>query len=235
MQPMVQVEHLTKTFTMHQFKHRQISGCENINFTVNKGEFIGITGKSGAGKSTILKCIYRTYLPTEGHVHYFSEQFGWIDLASANERHMIAIRKHELSYVSQFLSIMPRVTALEFVMESMLELGESASAAKLKASEMLNQFKLPESLWDTFPKTFSGGEKLRLNLARAMVRQSKLLLLDEPTASLDQASKESVKERINELKQRGTTMVGIFHDLDFMQSVVDRTYTLETGMLREAR
>lgn len=233
MSPMLQVENLSKTFTMHQFNHRRISGCSNIDFHVDKGEFIGITGKSGAGKSTILKCMYRTYLPTGGNIRFHSKSFGWIDLASANEQEMIALRKQEIGYVSQFLSIMPRVTALEFVMESMLELGDNETAAKIKARETLSHFRLPEELWDTFPKTFSGGEKLRLNLARAMVRKSSLLLLDEPTASLDQASKESVKERIRELKQRGTTMIGIFHDLDFMESVVDRTYKLEHGLLEE--
>lgn len=234
MQKLLQIDQLQKVFVMHQFNQKKISGCENISFTVNKGEFLGITGKSGAGKSTIIKCIYRTYQPTGGHVHFFSDQYGWIDLAEADDRMMLTIRKKEMGYVSQFLSIMPRVTALEFVMESMLELGIGASEATSRARAMLEHFNLPEALWETYPKTFSGGEKLRLNLARAMVRRTKLLLLDEPTASLDQESKETVKERINELKAGGTTMIGIFHDLDFMESVVDRNYKLESGLLREA-
>lgn len=233
MDEMLRVEQLQKVFTMHQTGQKKIVGCDQISFSVRKGEFLGITGKSGAGKSTILKCLYRTYLPTGGHIFYASQRFGPIDLADADERKIIAIREKEISYVSQFLNIMPRVTALEFVMESLLELGEAESSAKQQAEQMLAHFIIPETLWDTFPRTFSGGEKLRLNLARAMVRQSKLLLLDEPTASLDQASKETVRERINELKQSGTTMIGIFHDLDFMESVVDRNYKLESGLLKE--
>ncbi|MDD9150017.1 MULTISPECIES: phosphonate C-P lyase system protein PhnL [unclassified Sporolactobacillus] len=234
MQEMLRVDRLQKIFAMHQSGRKKIVGCDNISFSVRKGEFLGIAGKSGAGKSTILKCIYRTYLPTGGHIYYPSEQFGTIDLADAEERKIIAIRKKEISYVSQFLDIMPRVTALEFVMESVLALGENEFSAKQKAEEILNYFVIPESLWNTFPRTFSGGEKLRLNLARAMVGQSRLLLLDEPTASLDQASKETVRARINELKRSGTTMIGIFHDLDFMESVVDRNYKLEFGLLKEA-
>lgn len=235
MQKILQVDHLQKIFIMHQFKQKRISGCENISFSVNRGEFLGIIGKSGAGKSTIIKCIDRTYLPTGGHIYYLSDQFGMTDLVNAPDRRILMIRKKEIGYVSQFLSIMPRVTALEFVMEPMLELGREMESAKNRAKEMLEHFKIPETLWDTYPKTFSGGEKLRLNLTRAMVRQTKMLLLDEPTASLDQESKETVKERINELKAGGTTMLGIFHDLDFMESVVDRTYQLESGLLREVQ
>lgn len=232
---LLQVDGLEKIFVMHQFGGKRIIGCHDIRFSVNKGEFLGITGQSGAGKSTIIKCIYRTYLPSSGHIYYVSDRYGRIDLAEASDRAVIMIRKEEIGYVSQFLSIMPRVTALEFVMESLLEMGESEDASRARAREILAHFNLPEELWDTYPKTFSGGEKLRLNLARAMVRQTKMLLLDEPTASLDQASKETVKERIHELKASGTTMVGIFHDIDFMESVVDKVYKLESGLLKEAK
>ncbi|MCO7125259.1 phosphonate C-P lyase system protein PhnL [Sporolactobacillus shoreicorticis] len=233
MTALIQVDQLEKTFLMHQFGEKRITGCRGIGFTAHKGEFLGITGQSGSGKSTIIKCIYRTYLPSSGHIRYQSERFGLLDLADAPDRTMLAIRKEEIGYVSQFLSIMPRMTALEFVMEPLLDMGKNETKARLRARDMLAHFNLREALWDTYPKTFSGGEKLRLNLARAMARQSRLLLLDEPTASLDEASKETVKERINDLKKSGTTMIGIFHDLDFMESVVDRTYKLEHGLLEE--
>ncbi|MCL1632166.1 phosphonate C-P lyase system protein PhnL [Sporolactobacillus sp. CPB3-1] len=233
MDTLLRVDALEKTFLMHQFDEKKITGCRNISFSVNEGEFLGITGPSGSGKSTIIKCIYRTYLPTGGHIYYQSDLYGTVDLASAMDRQMIKLRQTEIGYVSQFLSIMPRTTALEFVAESLLEMGEDEAAARLRAEDMLAHFHLREALWNTYPKTFSGGEKLRLNLARAMVRKTRLLLLDEPTASLDQASKETVKERIHELKMAGTTMIGIFHDLDFMESVVDRTYQLQSGILKE--
>ncbi|SFG71478.1 phosphonate C-P lyase system protein PhnL [Sporolactobacillus nakayamae] len=235
MTALIQVDQLDKTFLMHQFGEKRITGCRDISFTVNKGEFIGITGQSGSGKSTIIKCIYRTYLPTGGLIRYSSDHYGLVNLAEAPDRTILTLRKEEIGYVSQFLSIMPRMTALEFVMESLLEMGENGLTARKRAKEMLAHFNLREELWDTYPKTFSGGEKLRLNLARAMVRRSRLLLLDEPTASLDQASKETVKERIHELKAAGTTLIGIFHDLDFMESVVDRTYKLQDGLMKEAQ
>ncbi|PLR69194.1 MULTISPECIES: phosphonate C-P lyase system protein PhnL [Bacillaceae] len=227
------VENLQKTFNMHQFNEKQIVGCNGISFSLKEGEFIGITGKSGSGKSTVLKSIYRTYTPTGGAIHYRSELFGSIDLAKATEREMIAIRKNEIGYVSQFLNVMPRVTAMEVVEEALMEMGEKSEAAIDQAKSILAHFKLPSSLWDSYPRTFSGGEKLRLNLAQAMVKRPKLLLLDEPTASLDDASKISVKEMILQLKNEGTSMIGIFHDLDFMETVVDREYSLAQGVLKD--
>lgn len=232
MSELLKIENLKKVFTMHQFEGKQIVGCSGINITLHKGEFIGITGKSGAGKSTILKSIYRTYIPTGGHIYYHSDQYGFLDLAQASERQVVQIRKNEIGYVSQFLNVMPRVTALELVSQALVEMGTEVDSAEEEAKRMLKHFQLSERLWDAYPNTFSGGEKLRLNLARAMVKRPKLLLLDEPTASLDNSSKQSVKEMIFDLKQAGTSMLGIFHDLDFMDTVVDRQFNMQHGLLQ---
>lgn len=233
MKNLLVVEALRKTFTMHHFHGKDIVGCEDIHLSLPQGRFIGLTGESGAGKSTILKCIYRTYTPTEGTVLFDSDQLGPIDLAKATDREILAIRKREIGYVSQFLNVMPRVTALEVVTDAILDMGEGPGTAKEKAKEMLAYFKLPSLLWDSFPRTFSGGEKLRLNLAQAMAKRPKLLLLDEPTASLDDASKQLVKEMILLLKNSGTSMIGIFHDLDFMETVADEHYHLSHGSLKK--
>ncbi|WP_408008184.1 phosphonate C-P lyase system protein PhnL [Pseudalkalibacillus sp. A8] len=231
MNELLRVEDLEKVFSLHYGNGKDITGCNGITFHLDEGAFVGITGKSGAGKSTILKSIYRTYSPSSGKIWYHSDQFGMIDLVKATEREILAIRKKEIGYVSQFLEVMPRVTALEVVMEAIIEMGYEEDEAKENAKQILSHFKLPTSLWDSYPRTFSGGEKLRLNLAKAMVKQPKLLLLDEPTASLDNASKESVKEMIIQLKANGTSMIGIFHDLDFMETVVDQHYNLSQGSL----
>ncbi|ALC83850.1 MULTISPECIES: phosphonate C-P lyase system protein PhnL [Bacillus] len=231
MSELLKIDDLKKTFTMHQSDNKHIVGCNRISFILNEGEFIGITGRSGAGKSTVLKSIYRTYIPTGGSIVYRSEQFGSIDLVQATEREIIAIRKKEIGYVSQFLNVMPRVTALELVTATLIEIGERSNDAVEQAKHILAHFKLPSSLWDSYPRTFSGGEKLRLNLAQAMVKRPKLLLLDEPTASLDEASKIAVKDMIIQLKEEGTSMIGIFHDLDFMETVVDCQYNLSNGSL----
>ena len=142
---------------------------------------------------------------------------------------IIHLRKVEIGYVSQFLSILPRTTAREHVINGALDAGFSYEESREKAEEMLRYFKLSETLWDIYPNTFSGGEKLRLNLAHAMVKTPRLLLLDEPTASLDNGTKLLVKELLMKLKAEGTSMIGIFHDLEFMEGLCDRVYNISKG------
>lgn len=227
---LLEIEGLKKSFTMHVTK-REIHACQNIDLTLKKGEFIGITGKSGSGKSTILKGIYRTNLPQSGCIYYDSEAYGILDLCKASERQMIYLRKHEIGYVSQFLKIMPRTTAREIIEQAVLDLGKSKEEAAQEALVMLQHFELDPSLWDTYPNTFSGGEKLRLNIAAAMVKKPRLLLLDEPTASLDHGSKLKVRDLIEQLKDEGTTMLGIFHDLEFMDGLCDQEYNMQQGLM----
>lgn len=230
MEQLLKIENLCKTFTIHSLR-KHISVSKNINISLNKGEFIGITGRSGSGKSTILKCIYRTYLANEGNIWYNSKKFGLVDILSISERQMIYLRKYEMGYVSQFLNSMPRTIARNLVEHSVLEMGFSKEYASKEADKILEHFELDRELWDSYPNNFSGGEKLRLNIAMAMVKHPRLLLLDEPTASLDNYSKERVKELLNQLKSEGTTMIGIFHDIDFMDGVCDREYNMEAGEL----
>ncbi|MGH4051626.1 MAG: phosphonate C-P lyase system protein PhnL [Clostridium sp.] len=228
MNDMLKIENLWKTFNIHNIgKH--INASQDVSITVKAGEFIGITGRSGSGKSTILKCIYRTYLPEKGDIWYDSKKFGLINLSKASERHIIYLRKYEIGYVSQFLNSMPRTTAREIVEQAVIEMGFSKEIASRDAQKMLAHFELGEELWDSYPNTFSGGEKLRLNIARAMVKHPRLLLLDEPTASLDEESKYRVKELIQQLKEEGTTMIGIFHDIDFMTGLCDKKYNMQAG------
>ena len=230
MEQLLKIENLCKTFTIHSLR-KHISASKNINISLNKGEFIGITGRSGSGKSTILKCIYRTYLANEGNIWYNSKKFRLVDILSISERQMIYLRKYEMGYVSQFLNSMPRTIARDLVEHSVLEMGFSKEYASKEADKILEHFELDRELWDSYPNNFSGGEKLRLNIAMAMVKHPRLLLLDEPTASLDNYSKERVKELLNQLKSEGTTMIGIFHDIDFMDGVCDREYNMEAGEL----
>lgn len=229
----LKIEGLEKNF---QIVHlgQTIHAVQQLNFSMNQGEFIGITGKSGSGKSTILKSIYRTYLPEAGRIYFDSEKYGWIDLQKASEREIIYLRKYEIGYVSQFLNVMPRTTARELVEQSVLETGRSLLEAQKEAEEVLSHFELERKLWDTYPNTFSGGEKLRLNIAIAAVKKPRLLLLDEPTASLDQQSKQKVKEVIQKLKESGTTLLGVFHDIEFMDELCDHIFEMSQQSFKRA-
>ena len=226
----LEIKDLTKEFYLHEH-HMAIKSCRDVSFSLPVGGFTGIVGRSGSGKSTILRCIYRTYLSSGGQILYNSERYGTIDLVTATERQMIFLRRNEIGYVSQFLSIMPRTTAREHVQQAVLETGRDLTMAKARAEEMLAYFMLPRELWDIYPKTFSGGECLRLNLAHAMVKEPRLLLLDEPTASLDGGTKGLVRALLLEMKKKGTSIIGIFHDLEFMEGVCDDVYNLTMGQL----
>lgn len=226
----LEIKNLTKNFYLHE-ADKEIKSCKDVNFTLDKGQFIGIVGLSGAGKSTILKCINRSYLSSCGEIIYVSKEFGKIDLTKASEREILFLRKYEIGYVSQFLNVMPRTTAKEHVMSALLEAGEGYDISKRKAEEMLAYFRLSEDLWDIYPNTFSGGERLRLNLAHTMVKNPRLMLLDEPTASLDNKTKLLVKDMLIKLKQEHTSMLGIFHDLEFMDGVCDKVYNISEGKI----
>ncbi len=223
------INNLAKNFYLH-YPGRVIKSCKNINLSLEKGQFIGIVGLSGAGKSTILKCINRSYLPMQGEIIYESEAFGRINLAKASEREILFLRRHEIGYVSQFLNVLPRTTAKDHVMNALLDMGAGSVAAEHDAQEMLSYFKLPEDLWDIYPATFSGGERLRLNLAHAMVKKPRLLLLDEPTASLDNKTKILVKDMLKRLIEKDTSMIGIFHDLEFMEGLCDLVLNISEGV-----
>lgn len=226
---MLEIKDFGKRFTIHHLE-KTMPAIEHINFSLEAGEFIGIVGKSGSGKSTILKSIYRSYLPDTGNILYNSARFGQVDLATISEREMLYLRQYEIGYVSQFLNVMPRTTCRQLVINALLEMGESEEVALKESGEALTHFEMDPKLWDSYPNTFSGGEKLRLNIAMATVKNPRLLLLDEPTASLDQQSKVKVREMIEKLKNKGTTLVGIFHDIEFMEGLCDKVYDIQSRL-----
>ncbi|MBG9586000.1 phosphonate C-P lyase system protein PhnL [Cytobacillus firmus] len=229
MENLLEIRELSKSFTLHNLG-KNIHAVSGIDIRLGEGDFVGITGKSGSGKSTILKCIFGTYRLQHGSIWYNSKKFGPLNLAEATNRQMIYLRKHEIGYVSQFLNVMPRTTARQLVKQAIVEMGRDQVHAEKKTEHMLSHFELDPELWDSYPATFSGGEKLRLNIARAMVKKPRLLLLDEPTASLDYESKMKVKVLIEQLMHEGTTMLGIFHDLEFMNNLCDREYNMQNGV-----
>lgn len=225
---MLEVDNLSKTFQIHILGGKVIEGCTGISFNLNEGEFLGLSGLSGAGKSSVLKCIYRTYLPTGGNIWYNSMVCGRVNLATITDNVVLDIRNKEVGYVSQFFRVIPRVSAIDVVAEPLLTRnGLSIGEVRKKASEILERLDIPLNLFDAYPSTFSGGEQQRLNIARAVIWKPRLLLLDEPTASLDKDSISVVIELLRELREQGTSMIGIFHDNGFMESVADRTYRVK--------
>ena len=216
---------LCKRFHIHHIE-REITVLENVDFSLPKGTFLRIAGPNGAGKSSLLRCLYRTYLPTAGAALYHSLE-GSVDLARASDIDLIWLRRREIGFVTQFLRPRPRVTALELVTEPLLDEGHSADASRDNARDILQRFGLRESLWNAYPTTFSGGEQQKVNLARSLSAKRRLLLLDEPTASLDAGARAAVAARLGELKAQGVSMIGVAHHPEDLKGLIDNTLELQ--------
>ena len=214
---MISVQNVQKSFTLHNQTSQVISVMEGASLTVAPGECVALTGASGAGKSTLMRMIYGNYLVQAG-----SLMVGDLDVASAEPRQIIEMRKHTLGYVSQFLRVVPRVSAVDVVAEPLLQVGRDLESAQARAKELLTLLRIPETLWPLSPLTFSGGEQQRVNIARGFAYDYPAMLLDEPTASLDGANRETVLGLILAAKERGAAIVGIFHDEAARAAVCDR-------------
>ncbi|WP_411352114.1 phosphonate C-P lyase system protein PhnL [Leisingera aquaemixtae] len=214
---MIELKNVTKSFTLHNQGSAVIPVMENASLSVKPGECAGLVGASGAGKSTLMRVIYGNYLAASGSV-----VVGGVDVAQAEPREILALRRETLGYVSQFLRVVPRVPTLDVVAEPLLAVGTPADQARDKAASLLAQLNIPERLWSLSPTTFSGGEQQRVNIARGFAYEYPALLLDEPTASLDAQNRATVLALIEGAKARGAAIIGIFHDEAARQQVCDR-------------
>lgn len=215
------VSDVAKSFTMHLRDGIKLPVVAGVSFSIRAGECAVLGGPSGAGKSSILKMLYGNYAVDEGQI-IVQHDAGLIDLATASPRTVLAVRRQTIGYVSQFLRTVPRVSALDVVAEPLVEHGEEREAARGKARALLAQLNLPEKLWALPPATFSGGEQQRVNIARGFITEHPILLLDEPTASLDARNRDVVIELIAAKKAAGVALLGIFHDHDVREAVADR-------------
>ncbi len=207
----LKIEKLCKEFTLHQQGGVRIPVLDNVSLEVNKGEAVAVTGPSGRGKSSLLKLIYGSYKATSGAIRVFHDG-AWVDAVNAEPRDMIVIRRQTIGYVTQFLRVIPRVPALDIVAEPLIERGIAPGKAEERAKDLLSRLNIPEKLWPLSPMTFSGGEQQRVNIARGFAAHHPVLLLDEPTASLDEENRDRVLTLIAEARAAGSAIVAVFHD-----------------------
>jgi alpha-D-ribose 1-methylphosphonate 5-triphosphate synthase subunit PhnL len=214
--PVLRLTSVSKQFTLHHQNGLTLPVLNDVNFEVAAGECVVLDGASGMGKSTLLKLIYANYRVSTGSIQYIGRDSEPLELTTATARELIAVRRHHIGYVSQFLRVIPRISTLDLVAEPLLsELGydeQAVKQARTVASEWLTRLRIPERLWGLAPATFSGGEQQRVNIARSMIKPRSLLLLDEPTASLDPQNTQTVVTLIHEAIAAGAAAVGIFHD-----------------------
>ena len=223
---MLQLKKVTKQFTLHHQHGAQLNVLNAVDMTVSKGECVVLDGPSGMGKSTLLKLIYANYRVSSGEIEVLQADGSTLELTKADPRELVRMRRYTVGYVSQFLRVIPRVSALDVVAEPLIEDVAHEIAAIEEAREiaraLLTRLRIPESLWELPPATFSGGEQQRINIARNMIKPRPILLLDEPTASLDAANTQTVIDLIQEALARGAALVGIFHDANVGKAVATR-------------
>jgi alpha-D-ribose 1-methylphosphonate 5-triphosphate synthase subunit PhnL len=223
----LEVVNLSKQFKMHVLDGKEIVAFRDISFHLDQGKFLGISGKSGYGKSSLIKCIYRNYDASSGDIFLYDEVGRKVNLTAISDIEMLEIRNRRMGYVSQFFQPIPRVTTLNVVIEPLCDRGWEVEKARERAKTLFQLFDIPRNLWDAYPSTFSGGEKQRINLMRTLIDCPELLLLDEPTASLDRHNRDIILSIVQELKKQNITMIGIFHDHDELEMLSDDILPLD--------
>ena len=227
------VSEVAKSFTMHLRDGIRLPVVSNVTFSIKAGECVVLGGPSGIGKSSLLKMVYGNYAVDSGQI--LVEHDGkLVDLATADPRTVLSVRRGTLGYVSQFLRTVPRVAAVDVVAEPLTARGIPAQEARAAAEAMLARLNLPRELWQLPPATFSGGEQQRVNIARGFITDHRILLLDEPTASLDAKNRGVVVRMIEEKKAAGVALLGIFHDEDVREKVADRIVDVSAFSPRKA-
>jgi alpha-D-ribose 1-methylphosphonate 5-triphosphate synthase subunit PhnL len=217
---------LAKTFTLHGRGGLQLPVFSGIDLSLQPGECLALTGHSGSGKSSLLRCLYGNYGASSGEVRIRHEG-EWVSLSDAAPREVYDVRRRTLGYVSQFLRVIPRVSTLDIVADPLRRLGVGADEARSRAAQWLTRLNLQAHLWHLPPATFSGGEQQRVNIAHGMIADSPVLLLDEPTASLDADNRRVVVELIQAARAKGSAIVGIFHDDEVRDAVATRCLDVE--------
>jgi alpha-D-ribose 1-methylphosphonate 5-triphosphate synthase subunit PhnL len=228
---LIRVHGLAKSFTLHTQGGTRIAALGGVDLAVRAGECVALAGPSGAGKSTLLRCLTGNYRIETGSVRVRHGGRGgpWVELAEAAPRTLLALRRDTVGYVSQFLRVIPRVPALELVVEPALAAGATRAEAEMRAKRLLERLNLPERLWGLAPATFSGGEQQRVNIARAFAHPYPILLLDEPTASLDAENRAAVLKLVDEARAAGAACIGIFHDAETRAAHCTREVSLAEG------
>lgn len=209
--PALETRDLAKSFTLHARDHLSFAVLSGIDLAVHAGECVVLDGPSGAGKSTLLRTLYGNYRADRGAILVRQEDTA-IDLVGATPRQILALRRRTLGYISQFLRVIPRVPTIDIVAEPLLALGVDRESARRRAAELLDRLALPQRFWELPPATFSGGEQQRVNIARGLIAGHPILLVDEPTASLDAANRATVVDLLQEARQAGKAIIAICHE-----------------------
>ena len=219
MKEFVVLQDITKIYKMGEI---EIRAADNISFSIDKGEFVVIVGPSGAGKTTVLNILGGMDTATSGKLLVDSE-----DITAYNSRKLTEYRREDIGFVFQFYNLVPNLTALENV-----ELALQICRDPLDAKEVLEEVGLGDRL-NNFPAQLSGGEQQRVSIARALAKNPKLLLCDEPTGALDYNTGKSILKLLqNMCRERGMTVIVITHN-QAIAPMADRLIHIKNGQVSQ--
>jgi alpha-D-ribose 1-methylphosphonate 5-triphosphate synthase subunit PhnL len=221
--PVLKVAGLTKSFIVHAHGDLALPVLRDVALAVSPGECLALVGPSGAGKSTLLRSLYGNYRANAGSIRVHHDN-AWTELVDAEPRTVLDVRRRTMGFVSQFLRVIPRVATVDVVAEPLLRLGADPAEARDRAEFLLTLLNIPQRLWQLPPATFSGGEQQRVNIARSLIVDYPILLLDEPTASLDAGNRDRVVELLEQRRDAGSALVGIFHDIGVRELLGNRVF-----------
>ncbi len=221
----IELKNVNKKFILHNQKGTVLNVLKNINLEIKTGECIALVGKSGIGKSTFLKMLYGNYLPSSGEINIYNNNK--INIANSLEHQIINLRKYFIGYVSQFLRVLPRVPTIEIVSDTLKQQSLFDEHSLIKIKKLLSELNIQESMWNLSPLTFSGGEQQRVNLAKTLIGNYSILLLDEPTASLDDMNKSIIIDMIKSKLKKNVTIIVIVHDNKIRNEICTREINLE--------
>ena len=225
------VEDLHKHFVLHTIDGRRVDALRGVTLHVDAGEHVALAGSSGAGKSSLLKAIYRTYLPDRGRGVLHDAHGTATELTALSDAELARLRGREIGYVSQFLRAEPRRGALDIVSRAGQRRGMDRDEARDAAAIALRRLKIDEALWDVYATVLSGGQQQRVNLAAGTISAPRLLLLDEPVSALDPANREAALEWIGTLASAGVAVVAVFHDLEAIAQLSTRVVVMNGGQI----
>ena len=209
MDTFVKLENITKIYHMGEVEIRAVDG---IDFSIQKGEFVVIVGPSGAGKTTVLNILGGMDTAVDGQ-----------DITKYSERQLTGYRRDDIGFVFQFYNLIPNLTALENV-----EMALQICRNPLDARAVLKEVGLEERM-DNFPAQLSGGEQQRVSIARALAKNPKLLLCDEPTGALDYNTGKAILKLLQEMcREKGMTVIVITHNLA-LAPMADRLIKIKNG------
>jgi alpha-D-ribose 1-methylphosphonate 5-triphosphate synthase subunit PhnL len=230
----LRINDLRKSFVLHTIDGRRVEALRGVELEIHAGEHVALAGSSGAGKSSLLKCIYRTYEPSSGKVELRISSGATIELTGLSDQEMARVRGRDIGYVSQFLRAEPRRGALDIVTRAGVSRGLSLSAAREAAAESLRRLNIDEKLWDVHASVLSGGEKQRINLAAGTISAPRVLLLDEPVSALDPSNREAALDLIADLTTQGVAVLAVFHDVEAMERLASRIVLMRDGRIEMA-